>query len=709
MRRALFAREFRSALVPNLVTVGAILVTLVAVERLYGLRLGKAVEVHGFIDIVLLAGLVVSGFISGERCFPAGLKESRILFLSSLPISRTWAWLAIVSARLLAALASIALAVALRRPLLMPPYSEKFLTLGIAVAFSAYLFFFSAGTLFALLFRRTFVSYIAGFAFLGFLLTETVFSSTYATNLPALPLLSINPTHFADSVDVLLLFGCLSLFLFLAFLLSWRFFVRGEIGNPKRWIQNQFLFGATVAAYLALVFCAASSTKLASAWSTWEPFGGERLNFYIDVLETSPYGVSPNGRYLFAAEPLRGRPFIVRVSIVDIQTGHITCQSVYKGVGWVYWAGQGDVLNLVVLNNSPLDRWGYLVKGTVDWIRISPEGREISKLRLKGVEEVQLLGKGRALAALREGSLGLVNLLDGTSGQSSTVVHAPLDGYVTIRKDGPAALVYFKNVLLPRRAWVINSLAQEVRLSSSPLEPVYVLFGEAFGSPDEAQAAMLRRFAPPLTSEGVPARGSFLLPSPNQNWNLASRSDVKAVYFLDQRDPDATVLWARSTASGGHWENLPNIFPKAMKFPKEFLPSYIDFSLGVGAFPSKDDVGQFFIYDPRLGVTFHARSCASGDRAFFYVSRVLGLRGLLITLTCSESASSFPEQTRYFEHLPGSRGLLPIKKVSARTTYLPPHLYLDEQGLEVWMSARQQIEIWLSSPGRKDLRLWPPR
>jgi multisubunit Na+/H+ antiporter MnhC subunit len=255
MRRSLFAREFRSALVPNLVTVGAILATLVVLERLYGLRLGKAEDVRSFTDVALVIGLVVSGFISGERCFPAELKESRMLFLSSLPISRTWTWLAIVSARLLVALASLALAVALRRPSVLPD-SRDLLRLGIilvALAFVAYILFFSAGTLFALLFRRTLFSYVLGFLVLGILLGETLVSYFYSTVPPYPGQLAQIPEP-TDSLYLILyltqIVAFLSLLLVLSLLLSWRFFLRGEIGNPKRRIRNQILFGLTAMAYL---------------------------------------------------------------------------------------------------------------------------------------------------------------------------------------------------------------------------------------------------------------------------------------------------------------------------------------------------------------------------------------------------------------------------------------------------------------------------
>jgi hypothetical protein len=443
MRRSLFAREFRSALVPNLVTVGAILATLFVVERLYGLRLGKAEDLRAFTDVALLAGLVVSGFISGERCFPGELKESRILFLSSLPISRSWVWLVIVSARLLAALASLTLMVALRRPLLMAfRENARLLPLDIGLIAAsilfAYILFFSAGTLFALLFRRTLFSYVAGLLVLGILLGETLVSSFYSTIPPYPGQLTQIPAPI-DRLYLTQIVAFLSVLLVLSFLLSWRFFVRGEIGNPKRRIRNQILFGITATAYLGFVFCVASSPKLASIGSTWT-----KINQFLIDLGQTPYGVSPDGRYLFVFESLDRRPFMVRVSLVDTRTGRVTGQLVSEGVGWGYWSDHGDVLNLLVLNNSPLDRWGYLVPGTVDWVRLSPEAREISKLRLKGVEAVKTLNGGRALAVLREGDQGRVLLLDGASGQSSEVVRAPLDGEVVTHKDGQTALIYFK-------------------------------------------------------------------------------------------------------------------------------------------------------------------------------------------------------------------------------------------------------------------------
>ncbi len=695
MRRALFAREFRSALVPNLVTVGAILVTLVAFERFYGLRLGKAEDVRVFIDIILLAGLVVSGFISGERCFPADFKESRIFFLSSLPLSRTWSWLIIVSARLFAALLSSGFAVVLRHPLLGNPEIEKFLWWAITLTLFFYGLFFSAGTLFSLLFRRTFISYVAGFILLGILIIETLFSSSYAAKWPTLEaLVDIPAITFEDPLLPTFLIFLILLLLFL----SCRFFICGELGNLKRRIHNQILFGITAAAYLGFVFCAASSTNIASLWSTWRVFDYRLADIYPSVLGSKTYGVSANGRYLFLFESSGKRPFMVRVNIVDNQTGRHTYQSVYGGVVKGYWS-EGNVLSLLALNNSPLDRWGYLVDGSVDWIRLSPNGREISRLSLKGIEEVSILDEGRALAVLREGDMGRVGLLDGTSGQFSEIVRAPLDGKVEILGDGLSTLIYFENIILPRKAWIIDSQAHEIPLPQSPSGPVYVFSSKIIDSFKESQAGMIRRFNQPLSPEGSPIRGNFVLSDAGTVWSLAAKSDVKAVYFIEEV-PDAIVLWARSTVPDGQWEKLPSA---------EYYRNSIDHYSGIGAFRAEDtNAGQFFIYDPQLGFFFEGEHCDAGDRPILTVDRVPGLKGILMRLTCMKKPPTFRENTRLFEYFPGSGKLRTIKVVPARSGGWTS-LYLDERGGEVWASGVPLLEIWRSSPGAKDLRIWPPQ
>jgi hypothetical protein len=719
MRRSLFAREFRSALVPNLVTAGAILATLVVLERLSGLRLGKAEDVRAFTDFALLVGLAVSGFISGERCFPAELKESRILFLFSLPISRSWVWLVIVSARLLAALASLAIVVAIRRPLLDFREDASLLQLDIGLVVAqillAYILFFSMSTLFTLLFRRTLFSYVAGFLALGILLSEAFFSSGYSTKPPQLTELTVVPIAAIKGSRLPPLFTVfVSILLVLSLLLSWRFFVLGEIGNPKRRIKNQLLFGITSTSYLGLVFCVATSTRLASLGSIWTEI---RPSAFLGGREL-PCGVSSEGRYLFAFESLDSKPSWVRVSIVDTQTGRVTGQPIYGGVHWGFWSGQGDVLNLLVLNNSPLNRRGYLIPGTIEWIRLSPDAREVSKLRLHGVEEVKTLMGGRALVVLRERGQGRVLLLDGTSGRSSELVRAPLDGKVKVlvQEDTLAALVYFDNVLLPRRAWAVDSLAHEVRVPQSSLKTTYVLFGEVFESYAEIQAFLQHRFGSPSTRGGSPMRGKFLLPL-NQIW-ISTEPGVQGLYFLDNIAPDASDLWARSTDPEGRWEKLPHISPNLMRLLEisfedqdAFLTKFIDFASGTGVFlSSASNAEKVFVYDPRLGVTFKEKSCAPG-RTFLNIGRVPGLSGILIGWTCLEKNSLFEGQTHYFEYLPGSREVRAIKTVPVRPSAGPWQLYLDERGLEVWapLGKGTHQEIWRSFPGTTDLRLWPLR
>lgn len=702
MRRTLFAREFRSALLPNLVTVGAILATLILLERIYGLRLGKAEDIREFTDLALLVGLVVSGFISGERCFPSEMKESRMLFLSSLPISRSWTWLSIVSARLLAAVISIALGVALRRP--FPELRDSRLLrldigLTVVLILFAYVLFFSAGALLALLSRRTLFSYIAGFLVLGILLLEILLATCYPSVGPSLPEIWIPPLMFADSLRPVRMVSVLSPLLILWLLLSWRFFIQGEIGNWRRRIRNQILFGLGTTVYLGLVILAASSPKLTSIGDTWRIIDSSGFGW-----QGKPYGVSSDGRYLFVFEFLDRSPFMVRVSIVDTASGKVTGQWMSGGIGWGNWSNPGHILNLLALNNSPLDRWGYLVPGTVDWIRLSPEGREISRRRFQGVAGLQALAGGRSLVVLREGEQGRIILLDGFSGHSSEVARAPLDGNVSLRQDGSAAWVFFDNVLMPRRSWIVDSRARDVRVPRSAVETPYILSGEVLGSAVDLQAALRRRFAPPARGES-PLQGRFLLPDQYRLWRVI---EGNGVYFLADEGSEIGI-WARSTSPKGRWEKLPDVIPALARLFRESTRSpeqFIDFDTGTGVFLSAGgDTGRFYVYDPQLGVIPEAGSCIRRGKAFISLQRAAGLQGLLIELTCTDASPSRQDQTYYFEHLPGSREVRAIGMGAAR--YPSSHLYFDERGSDIWRSS--DFDAWSSAPGRKDLLLWRGR
>ncbi|HEV7506406.1 MAG TPA: hypothetical protein VGS07_16000 [Thermoanaerobaculia bacterium] len=319
---------------------------------------------------------------------------------------------------------------------------------------------------------------------------------------------------------------------------------------------------------------------------------------------------------------------------------------------------------------------------------------------MKGVEEVKTLAGGRALVVLREGNLGKILLLDGISGLPAEIARAPLDGKAVADQDGNTALVFFENVVLPSRAWVIDFGAREVRVPRTGLRTSsqYVLFGEAFGSSEEAQAELLRRFGLPPEREGAAIRGSFLLPRWGRPWILAE-SDVAYVYFLEERAPDSEVLWTRPAAPQGQWKRLSALSPNE---------ETIDFASGIGAFfPLTGGAHRFFVYDPRLDVILESEVCSHEGRAFLNVDRVSGFKSVLIELTC-EKASAVQDKTHFFGYLPGSREVRAITTVPARPPSqepIPSHLYFDERGWDVWVTSE---EIWRSSPGMKDLRLWPP-
>jgi hypothetical protein len=342
-----------------------------------------------------------------------------------------------------------------------------------------------------------------------------------------------------------------------------------------------------------------------------------------------------------------------------------------------------------------------LVSGSVDWIRLSPGAQEISKLSLNGIEEAETLEEGRALAVLNQDGQGRVLLLDGASGRPSELVRAPLDGRAIIRGNVPEVLVYFDNILVPQRAWVVDSLAHEIRIPRPVRELAYVLFGEASGSESEAQATLLRKFGSPSTSEGEPIKGDLLLSS----WvlNLTARPDARGLYFIEGDSDYPRGLWARPATPDGRWERLPIL---ASTRVMRFVSSFIDSPSGIGVFLSSEGRGSFFVYDPRVGVIHETGNCAPGDKASVNANRVPGLNGFLIGLTCTDNYLSFRGQIYYFQYVPGSREIRKIERVAARPAF--SHLYFDEKGTDVWINSEGGT-IWSSVPGKKALCLWPPQ
>jgi hypothetical protein len=182
------------------------------------------------------------------------------------------------------------------------------------------------------------------------------------------------------------------------------------------------------------------------------------------------------------------------------------------------------------------------------------------------------------------------------------------------------------------------------------------------------------------------------------------------LYFKDESVPDGQGRWARSSAPDGHWEKLPDLPPQLSHFLE--AKNGVDPASGISAFFSASSRTQFFVYDPQLGINLEREGCTSGARPSIYINRVSGLKGPLIELACAET-SSFPRQLYYFEYLPGSREVRPIKAIPDRLPYGSP-LYLDEHGWEVWRNEvwrnfETRPEVWRSSPGTKDFRLWPAR
>jgi hypothetical protein len=689
MRRALFGHEFLSALVPNLATVGAILGSLTLFERLYVYRLlGFPGDVDSFGSLVLLVGLVAFGFIAGERCFSSAMKEHRMLFLASLPIPRNRVWMAIVSARLLAALISLVAVVAIRWIL---PWVQKSkgmspVAIPVEVFFGPlYLPLFSAGTCFALLFRRPLVVLAVGGPLFGLVLVELLAASSYGIQRYAPSVLASPPRVLSGWHAIVFLSASLALLSILFFSLSRWLFVRGEVGDLRRRTKNQILSGIALVAYITFILSVSASARLSSIYNTWV---------------VSDCKVSPDGRYMAVFEALKDSPF-VRASIIETHIGRQRFQATYDGAGWIFWSSEKDILNLLILDNSPLTRLGYLIPGAVRWVRLTPEARVISTSSFRGVSALEVLAAGQAVLALQEGNQGRVVRLEGASGLVSEVVRAPSDGPVEIHGDGtgtPAALVFFKNVILPKKAWVVkDASAYEVAAPRSLEENSHCLFGEIPGSDEGMQTVLRRKVGPPSSAEGKPLAGNFLLPR-DFSWILPPGVSPKSLFFLADSS-NTKILWARS-ASDGKWERLVELAPE---------PSYqiengriiqprlvaIDFGSGSGAFLAKEGAARrLVVYVHQAGMTQGPEACSLGEEA---ILRIPGLDGILIHLLCGAK----PARSVFFVHLSGSQKISELAGV--RPGSVPLYLTSEEWG--VWRSP--EGKIWRSSPDGSEFPLWP--
>jgi hypothetical protein len=358
MLRTLFLRELRKSWLAHASLFAAVIGTVTLLEYAFARGGPPSPDDQLQLSNWLLASLVMSGLISGERCFSKTFKEGRYPFLLTLPRPRARIWLAYLGGRLTGALAALPvlllrwfaapLSVAMSWPLLIS-------------ALAVYLVYFLGGAAFALALQKELLVYLLGLPLLTgliLLLSSCAFYGFVPFVVPTLP-------EYLSDVS------CGSLLLALIWaVVAERAFCRGEVHLGRRAAQTITEVGLASATFAGLAVIVFSSTSLAAFRDEWQPYplNGTNLTVYrgeqplmrSDVEADFPYPtdtrpVSSDGRFLFIYQQLRERSLFSRIAVVDLKNGRSSSSMERPGIHQISWSASGNVLNVLATNDAPSD------------------------------------------------------------------------------------------------------------------------------------------------------------------------------------------------------------------------------------------------------------------------------------------------------------------------------------------------------------------
>jgi len=386
--RVLFLRELRKSLLANL----SVLLVLASIYAVAGEESWQ-LETVVFFQVLFFPFVIALGFLVGERSFPSSFKERDLLLLSGLPIARYQLWLSIVSARLLATsvclgLASGALALANLILFVSWPPTPGFTRVSYSSAVLFLISYFS-GSVFSLLIRRTLVVYS-----LGLTATEIALFllRTFVRCCVASPAAGIGLPRIEGFSRYWLFVLCSALALMA--LDSAYIFAQSELPSAKRRVKNLCVTTTPLLSWLAVLLALWFIPALTSTLSDWVPFAYQFLGLQIQPLSGrivrmsfEPLGlVSADGRYLIVPEYLRLRPWLSRISIVEVRTGHITFSGDHAGLVSARWL-PGDLLSLTTVKS-----WPWLSRG-----ESRPTDLILRKINVSGLSVPPSQGEAEAL------------------------------------------------------------------------------------------------------------------------------------------------------------------------------------------------------------------------------------------------------------------------------------------------------------------------
>jgi hypothetical protein len=739
MLRALFLRELRKSW---LVHAGLFAVAFGTATLLEQVSRGHFLSPEDEISLsnFLIAGLALSGLISGERCFPKAFKEGHYAFLLTLPRPRGGIWLAYLGGRLIGALAALPMAF-LAKPsmisqLLIPEPAKREPPISwadLGPTLTVYLVLFFGGACLALAFRRRTYLYLAAVPLFGFLGFAILASASYGFHDPMSPQAEIRWEYYVFCAWLLL--GPLMA------VACRRAFCRGEFHLGQRRWRSLAESGLAVALHLGAISVLFSSVGFAALTDRWAaPAPSSAWSLYGPE---SP--VSSDGRFLFLAQRLRDRPEFTRLTVIDLQTGE-SANWMRRSIYRVAWSAAGDILNVLAANDAPSD---WVASDSTDWLRLTRDLHVLSRHRFDGMWSLHPLRDGHLLLMSENGRDNIVYWLSDENGGFRESLRETLE--LSPRE---------WNNNLPRgwlwhldRGTVVGSLGSSgvqvtwldsegrvIRKATHPASafPMYLLDGGQIASPQEATSELRRRFLPSAASlprelRLRPASLTPYLPMKGGPLGLYPESNSPGPFFLEHHEGLVDVwrldprhgTWTRILSGITHrdfqkwsrswqerriyqWSHL-QYEAQGQDEPKFSSPFDFDSATGtwVAAFGSGN--GRLLVYDERLGqIVPNTVGCGHPEKGEVELKSVKGLKGLLVQLTCPGTEGGRMKIYHFLEHRPGSGRL---RELSWHSAAVPPDLfdrwlYLDPNGISVWVS--KTGEVWRVGPGQKPLRLNPP-
>ena len=694
MNRMIFFRELRSAAAQEAGGLLLILILFLAIER-WGVYSGQALEqIRPGIDASLLAIVALWGFATGARCFPEDLKRRRFLYLYSLPLSRSRLWISLVAGRLTAGLLSLA-ALLLLRPSILQEIRDVREDISLALPWFLALYFvlLTAGLCFSQVFQRTLIIYLTGYPAVLFLLFQVL---GYLND-------GVPRNRFWQSSSNLVWLSTGSFLLFLG--LSWRFFVIGESGIRRRTLINQVSLAMILSGALVAVGVTSRLLPLEGSWLQIIPRSHSELSFPSHLSRH----VSAGGRYLAVAERLAERPAYSRIYIIETATGRVVGTRRWRGLEWVGWSGQGEILQVVISPTPIHDPWAVR-KPEAAWIRLDPSGRELSRRRLGVFLNARSLADGATLLLDRQGTEARLLRLEGDGRAILLVRVSSLETprIASLRKHGA---LFTNTAKLWSSTWHIEGLS--ARELDSPPWPFLKLAGD-----DLLEKEVMHLF-------GSPKRGLSILAPAHGDYLILNRA--ASVFALGRQGQTVSFLMRRRGSSG--WVQLSAGFPSD-RFIEDVRwrhssgwgltrsdyrniqadqgPS-ISFLDGLALYlPTGGADGRISLYDGSLDREIPLPACQQGRVTFPEMISAHDELSWLLRFRCLvRSPFGVQAEFRSFYYVPGSGQ---PKNLSASNRALgeePIFLaYLDER-TAIWSPGRG--ETWKILRDGQIRTLWPPQ